>query len=148
VERIERFVQDERFIVTYGDGLADLDVPKLLSFHENHGRKATITTVRPLSRFGLVEVGDSELVTRFREKPQMEAWVSAGFFVFEPAVFDYLRDSDDVMLEHEPLDRLAAEGELAAYRHDGFWQPMDTYRESVLLNEMWDDGTAPWRVWQ
>jgi len=147
VERIERFVQDERFIVTYGDGLADLDVSKLLTFHEDHGRKATITTVRPLSRFGLVDVDDS-LVTRFREKPQMDDWVSAGFFVFEPSIFEYLRDSDDVMLEHEPLARLAAERQLAAYRHEGFWQPMDTFRESMLLNEMWESGSAPWRVWQ
>jgi glucose-1-phosphate cytidylyltransferase len=146
VERIERFVRDERFIVTYGDGLADLDVTKLLAFHAEHGRKATITTVRPLSRFGLVDVEDS-LVTRFREKPQMDDSVSAGFFVFEPSVFDYLRNGDNVMLEHEPLARLAAERELAAYRHEGFWQPMDTVRESVLLNEMWDQGTAPWKVW-
>ncbi len=146
VERIERYVGDERFMVTYGDGLADLDLPKLLTFHEEHGRKASITTVRPLSRFGLVDV-DDELVTRFREKPQMDDWVSAGFFVFEPSVFEYMRDGDNVMLEHEPLARLAAEGQLAAYRHDGFWQPMDTYRESVILNEMWESGTAPWRVW-
>jgi len=148
VERIQRYVQGERFIVTYGDGLADVNVTKLLAFHEERGRKATLTTVRPLSRFGLVEVDNSKLVTRFREKPQMEDWVSAGFFVFEPTVFDYLRNSDEMMLEHEPLDRLAAERELAAYRHDGFWQPMDTYRESVLLNEMWESGTAPWKVWQ
>lgn len=147
VERIESFVKDERFIVTYGDGLADLDVTKLIAFHAEHGRTATITTVRPLSRFGLVDVEDS-LVTRFREKPQMEDSVSAGFFVFEPTIFDYIRDSDDVMLEHEPLARLAAEHELAAFRHEGFWQPMDTYRESVLLNEMWDQGTAPWKVWK
>ena len=147
VERIERFVQDERFIVTYGDGLADLDVSQLLAFHDQHARTATITTVRPLSRFGLVDVED-DLVTRFREKPQMDDSVSAGFFVFEPAIFDYLRDSDGIMLEHEPLARLAAERELAAFRHDGFWQPMDTYRESVLLNDMWDQGTAPWKVWK
>lgn len=146
VERVERFVEGERFMVTYGDGLADIDLHKLLAFHEEHGRKATITTVRPLSRFGLVDVEDS-LVTRFREKPQMDDAVSAGFFVFEPEIFDYLRKGDDVMLEHEPLARLAAERELAAYHHDGFWQPMDTYRESVLLNEMWDEGTAPWKVW-
>jgi glucose-1-phosphate cytidylyltransferase len=146
VERIERYVQDEQFIVTYGDGLADLDVTKLIAFHNEQGRKATLTTVRPLSRFGLVDVEDS-LVTRFREKPQMDDSVSAGFFVFEPTIFDYLRDGDGVMLEREPLARLAAERELGAYRHEGFWQPMDTYRESVLLNEMWDDGVAPWKVW-
>jgi glucose-1-phosphate cytidylyltransferase len=147
VERIERFVQGEQFIVTYGDGLADLDVSKLLAFHAEHGRKATLSTVRPLSRFGLVDVEDS-LITRFREKPQMDDWVSAGFFVFEPSVFEYLRDGDVMMLEDEPLARLAAERELAAYRHDGFWQPMDTYRESLLLNELWEQGAAPWKVWE
>ena len=147
VERIEPHVRGERFIVTYGDGLADIDISRLLAFHVGHGLKATITTVRPLSRFGLVDIDAEHRVTRFREKPQMEDWVSAGFFVFEPSVFDYLRDSDDMMLEHEPLARLAAEGQLAAYRHDGFWQPMDTFRESQMLNEMWESGAAPWKVW-
>ncbi|WP_028044854.1 glucose-1-phosphate cytidylyltransferase [Cellulomonas sp. URHE0023] len=147
VERIEKYVKGERFMVTYGDGLADIDVSKLLAFHEGHGRKATITTVRPLSRFGLVDVEDS-LVTRFREKPQMDDSVSAGFFVFEPEIFNYLRNSDQVMLEHEPLAQLAAERELGAYRHEGFWQPMDTYRESQLLNEMWESGVAPWKIWE
>jgi glucose-1-phosphate cytidylyltransferase len=147
VERVERFVEGEQFIVTYGDGLADLDVSKLLAFHAERGRKATITTVRPLSRFGLVDVEES-VVTRFREKPQIDDWVSAGFFVFEPSVFEYLHNGDVMMLEDQPLARLAAEHELAAYRHDGFWQPMDTYRESVMLNQMWDQGAAPWKVWQ
>jgi glucose-1-phosphate cytidylyltransferase len=146
IERIQRFVDGEQFIVTYGDGLADLDVSKLLAFHAEHGRKATISTVRPPSRFGLVDVEDA-LVTRFREKPQMDDWVSAGFFVFDPSVFEYLRGGDVMMLEDEPLTKLASDRELAAYRHYGFWQPMDTYRESVLLNEMWDRGTAPWKVW-
>ncbi len=147
VERIEKYVKGERFIVTYGDGLADVDIAALVAFHEAHGRKATITTVRPLSRFGLVDVDADGAVSRFREKPQMEDWVSAGFFVFEPSVFDELRNTDDVMLEHEPLDRIAAAGELSAYRHEGFWQPMDTFRESQLLNEMWESGAAPWKVW-
>lgn len=147
VERIERYVKGERFIVTYGDGLADIDVNALLRFHEDGGRLATITTVRPLSRFGLVVVDPDATVSRFREKPQMDDWVNAGFFVFEPGVFDYLRDSDAVMLEAEPLARLAADRQLGAYRHEGFWQPMDTYRESQMLNEMWATGQAPWKVW-
>ena len=109
--------------------------------------KATVTTVRPLSRFGLVDVEDS-LVTRFREKPQMDDWVNAGYFVFEPEVFEYLRDSDGMMLEQEPLARLAAERQLAAYRHEGFWQPMDTSREATLLNDMWAGNDAPWKVWE
>jgi glucose-1-phosphate cytidylyltransferase len=148
VERIEPYVNGERFIVTYGDGLADIDVNKLLDFHVSHGKIATISTVQPLSRFGLVDVNDQGMVTRFREKPQMDDWVSAGFFVFEPEFFDRIRNSDDVMLEHEPLNQLAAEGQLGAYRHEGFWQPMDTYRESQLLGELWASGDAPWKVWK
>jgi glucose-1-phosphate cytidylyltransferase len=147
VERIERYVRDERFLVTYGDGLADIDVTALLDFHAAHGREATLTTVRPTSRFGLVDADEHGVVTRFREKPQADGWVNAGFFVFEPSVFGYLRNSDHLMLEHEPLTEMAGNGQLATYRHDGFWQPMDTSREHVLLNEMWSSGTAPWAVW-
>jgi glucose-1-phosphate cytidylyltransferase len=147
VARIERFVRGERFLVTYGDGLADIDVPALLDFHTGHGLEATLTTVRPMSRFGLVDTSASGVVTRFREKPQMDGRVNAGFFVFEPSVFRFLRDSDHLMLEQEPLTAIAAEGQLAAYRHDGFWQPMDTSREHVLLNQLWDAGRAPWAVW-
>lgn len=147
VERIEPYVRGEQFMVTYGDGLADIDISELRAFHDSRGLLATITTVRPLSRFGLVDIDDQQRVTRFREKPQMDDWVSAGFFVFEPQVFEYLRESDQMMLENEPLAKLAAEGQLGAYRHGGFWQPMDTYRESQLLNELWDGGHAPWKMW-
>ncbi|HVF75628.1 MAG TPA: glucose-1-phosphate cytidylyltransferase [Acidimicrobiales bacterium] len=145
VKRVERYIDGDRFIVTYGDGLADVDITKLLEFHESHGRLATITTVRPLSRFGVLDVGPEGEVQRFREKPQVDGWVNAGFFVFERAVFDYL--DEDCVLERDPLERLAKEGQLAAYRHEGFWQPMDTYRESQLLNDLWSEG-APWRVWK
>ena len=147
VERIEPYVTGQRFIVTYGDGLANIDVSALLAFHEAHGKLATITIVRPWSRFGLVDVDGTGMVSRFREKPQMDDWVSAGFFVFEPGIFEYLKDSDEMMLEHEPLALLAAQGQLGAYRHEGFWQPMDTYRESQMLGEMWASGDAPWKVW-
>ena len=147
VERIEKYVRGERFLVTYGDGLADIDLDALLAFHEGHGRTATLTTVRPTSRFGLVDADEDGVVTRFREKPQSDGWVNVGYFVFEPTVFDHLRDSDHLMLEHEPLEEIARESQLATYRHDGFWQPMDTSREHVLLNELWDHGDAPWAVW-
>jgi glucose-1-phosphate cytidylyltransferase len=130
---------------TYGDGLANVDLRALLAFHEAHGRLATITTVRPLSRFGVMEVTPDGLVSRFREKPRVEDWINIGFFVFEPEVLDFLgRDS---VLEEEPLARLAAERQLVAYRHEGFWQPMDTYREWRLLNGLWRDGAAPWKTW-
>jgi glucose-1-phosphate cytidylyltransferase len=144
VKRVARHI-DGPFIVTYGDGLADVDIGKLLSFHEAHGRLATVTTVRPLSRFGVMDLGVDGVVERFREKPQADGYVNAGFFVFEPKVLEYL--TDECVLEQEPLEALANEGQLVAYRHDGFWQPMDTYRESVMLNEMWDSGEAPWKAW-
>lgn len=148
VRRIEQYVGGAPFIVTYGDGLADVDVTALLSFHAEHGRQATITTVRPTSRFGLVEIDDDGIVQHFREKPQVDDWASAGFFVFEPSVFDLLRDGgDELVLEQEPLMALARDGQLAAYKHQGFWQPMDTYRESTLLNDMWNTGNAPWKTW-
>lgn len=149
VRRIRRYIgDDERFLVTYGDGIADVDLTRLLAFHRAHGKIATITTVRPLSRFGLVDVDATGVVERFREKPQVEDFVSAGFFVFERSVFDYLQADDEALvLEDEPLTRLAKDGELVAYQHEGFWQPMDTFRESTLLNAMWDSGTAPWKKW-
>lgn len=143
VKRVERYIDDDRFMVTYGDGLADIDLSALLRFHDEHKRLATITTVRPLSRFGVLDVDDTGAVRQFREKPQVDGWVNAGFFVFQREVFDYLTDGP---LEQAPLERLAEKGELSAYRHDGFWQPMDTYREARLLNDLWDEG-APWKVW-
>jgi glucose-1-phosphate cytidylyltransferase len=145
VKRIERFVEDDRFMVTYGDGLADVDIGKLLAFHDEHGKKATLTTVQPLSRFGVLDLDQAGTVEHFREKPQVDGWVNAGFFVFERDVFDYITDED--VLEQRPLERLAADKELMAFRHDGFWQPMDTYRESKLLNDLWQQG-APWKVWE
>ncbi len=144
VKRVQRYVDGDRFMVTYGDGLADVNIKELLAFHEAHGRLATITTVRPLSRFGVLDIDDDGGVEHFREKPQVDGWVNAGFFVFEREVFDYL--DEDCVLERDPLERLAKEGQLSAYRHEGFWQPMDTYRESQLLNDLWNEG-APWRVW-
>jgi glucose-1-phosphate cytidylyltransferase len=145
VKLVGEHVAGERFIVTYGDGLADVDIGKLLAFHEGHGRLATITTVRPLSRFGVVEIAPDGSVERFREKPQTEDAINAGFFVFEPEVLEYL--TDDTALETEPVEALARAGELMAYPHDGFFQPMDTYREFTLLNRLWTDGEAPWKVW-
>lgn len=145
VKRVGQYIAG-RFIVTYGDGLADVDLKALLDFHEGHGKLATVTTVRPLSRFGVMDLDKTGQVQQFREKPQTDDYVNAGFFVFEPQVLDYL--DEDCVLEQAPLERLAAEGQLMAYRHEGFWQPMDTYREFTMLNEMWDSGEAPWKVWK
>jgi glucose-1-phosphate cytidylyltransferase len=147
--RVARFLDmfpNEIFMVTYGDGLADVDLKALLAFHESHGKMATVTTVRPLSRFGVMDLDQTGQVQQFREKPQTDDYVNAGFFVFEPEVLNYL--DEECVLEQAPLERLAAEGQLMAFRHEGFWQPMDTYREFTMLNEMWDSGNAPWKVWK
>jgi len=140
-----RYLKGERFLCTYGDGLANINLRKLLDFHLSHGKKATVCTVQPLSRFGVMDVGSDGIVKQFREKPIMDGWVNAGFFIFEKSIIEYL-DSKCV-LEQEPLAKLAREGELAAYKHDGFWQPMDTLRESIFLNELWEKGDAPWKNW-
>jgi glucose-1-phosphate cytidylyltransferase len=146
--RAGKYLGDETFCLTYGDGLGDIDVKELISFHRNHGRIGTVTGVRPPGRFGEL-LSDGDKVATFAEKPQVtEGMINGGFFVFERAFIDrYLRDSDDLMLEEEPLRRLAEDGELMIWRHEGFWQPMDTFREWKLLDEMWSKGGAPWKVW-
>lgn len=144
--KVKDYVGDETFICTYGDGLADVDISELLKFHKSHGKIATVTTVRPISRFGVLDLKEDGTVERFREKPQADGWINAGFFVFEPAIFNYL--NQDSVLETEPLSTLAAEGQLVAFKHEGFWQPMDTFRELTILNEMWETNAAPWKVWK
>lgn len=147
VKRAERYVDADTFMVTYGDGVADLDIAALLRFHQAHGRLATVTTVRPISRFGILDVGEAGEVVNFAEKPQLDGWASAGFFVFNRGIFDYLT-GDDCILEREPLEQLARDKQLMAYRHDGFFYAMDTYREYKHLNELWTSGHAPWKVWE
>ena len=131
------------FMLTYGDGVADLDLQALLKFHRSHGKLATVTAVRPPARFGDLQITDNR-VTSFAEKPQTgEGWINGGFFVFEPGVFELLK-GDDTILEREPLEQLAADGQLMAFRHPGFWQPMDTLREKQILESLWAGGHAPW----
>lgn len=146
IRRVRPHIHEDLFLVTYGDGVADVNIPDLLAFHQEHGRLATVTTIRPASRFGVVGLDMDGAVQRFAEKPRSEDWVSAGFFVFNQKVFDYL-DGDACVLEKEPLTRLAQEGQLMAYRHDSFFYAMDTYREYKHLNELWAQGDAPWKVW-
>lgn len=135
------------FMLTYGDGVSDVDLTKLVAFHRSHGRLATVTAVRPPARFGTMSF-DCDRVASFKEKPQTESgWINGGFFVFEPGVFDYLRDGDATVLEGAPLESLAADGQLVAYKHDGFWQCMDTVRDRTRLEEMWAGGQAPWKTW-
>jgi glucose-1-phosphate cytidylyltransferase len=149
VAAIRRYVEEEDvFCVTYGDGVADLDVDRLLTFHREHGRIATVTAVRPPGRFGEMVIADS-CVSEFNEKPQVsEGFINGGFFVFDAKrIWSYLGSGAQSVLEREPLRRLASDGELMAYPHTGFWQPMDTSREYGLLNELWSSGKAPWKVW-
>ena len=134
----------DTFCVTYGDGLADVDLSALIAFHKQHGKIATLTAVNPVSNFGLLDLADDGSVTSFREKPKLKEWINGGFFVFEPTIFDYL--DDDCILEKEPFERLAAAGQLRAFRHQGFWKCMDTFKDNVELNEIWENG-APWKVW-
>jgi glucose-1-phosphate cytidylyltransferase len=132
------------FAATYADGVADVDLPQLWRAHEERGRAATMTVVRPELQFGVTEIDDEGLIRGFREKPRAEHWINGGFFCFEPQVFEHL--AEDSVLEREPLERLAQSGELAAYRHEGFWDCMDTYKDALLLNDLWASGEAPWRV--
>jgi len=147
VKRVQGHVKGDVFIVTYGDGLSDIDIRRLIAFHRSHGKLATVTTVQPVSRFGITMIDDKSRVTSFSEKPKVEGWVSAGFFVFDRRVFDYLDGGDLQVLETEPLERLAAAGQLMAYKHDGFFFPVDTYRDYLHVNELWKGGAAPWKVW-
>jgi glucose-1-phosphate cytidylyltransferase len=146
VRRLREHLRDGTFMVTYGDGVSDIPLPELLRFHREHGRVATLTAVRPPARFGgLLFEGD--IVSEFTEKPQIgEGWINGGFLVFEPALFEYLHE-DSTSLEAETMARLAADGQLAAYRHDGFWQCMDTVRDLRLLQSLWQSGAPPWKVW-
>jgi glucose-1-phosphate cytidylyltransferase len=143
--KIREHVNNERFLCTYGDGLANIDLQELIKFHESHGKIATVTATKPVSRFGTLEIEPNQKVSRFSEKPQVEQWVNGGFFIFEPEVFNYL--DENCTLEKEPLENLSKDNQLMAYLHDGFWQPMDTLREAQALNELWDKGEAPWRIW-
>lgn len=147
VKRLRAWLGDDRtFLLTYGDGVADVDIRALLKFHECHGKLATVTTVRPPARFGGIAF-DGDRVAQFTEKPQAgEGWINGGFFALNRGVLDYI-DGDDTLWEREPLERLARDHELMAFRHDGFFQPMDTLREKRLLEDLWNSGRAPWKVW-
>jgi len=147
IKRVECYVSDGPFIVTYGDGVSDVDVPALIAFHRSHGKLATMTVVRPYSRYGIVEATPDGMVQSFSEKPQVDGRVNGGWFVFEPEALAYLDDTPECALEGEPLKHLARDGQLMAYEHNGFFFAMDTYREYLQLNAMWESGKAPWAVW-
>ena len=147
MKRLKKWIGNKTFMMTYGDGVADIDIGRLLAFHRKNKKLATVTAVRPPSRFGGLDL-KGDMVEQFVEKSQIgEGWINGGFFVLEPEVLDYIR-SDDVLFEKGPLERLASEDQLAAYRHTGFWQPMDTLRDVRNLNEMWANNKAPWKIWE
>lgn len=147
IKRLAPYLGRGTFMLTWGDGVSDVDLHALLAFHRSHGRLATLTAVRPPARFGHLDL-DGDRVVEFSEKPQTrEGWINGAFFVLEPGVMDYI-DGDQTPWEREPLERLAREGQLMAYRHGSFWQCMDTLRDKVLLNELWQTGRAPWRIWR
>ncbi len=148
IKRVQRYVTDDTFMLTYGDGVSDIDLDQLISFHRSHGKIGTVTGVNPASRFGELRF-DGERVTSFREKPLASTGglISGGFFVFDKGVFDYLRDDVSADFETDALERLAGEGELMVYRHTGFWHCMDTLRDTEALNQMWNGGNAPWKTW-
>jgi glucose-1-phosphate cytidylyltransferase len=147
IKRIQKYVGAEPFLLTYGDGLSDVDIRATIDFHRQHGKFATVTATQPTGRYGALGLGYRDQVTDFYEKPSGDgAWVNAGFFVMEPQVFDYI-EGDSTILEREPLERLAREEQLVAYKHNGFWQPMDTLRDKIALEKFWQSGHALWKVW-
>jgi glucose-1-phosphate cytidylyltransferase len=146
IKRLREWMGPSTFMLTWGDGVSNVDLNSLLAFHRSHGKLATMTAVRPPARYGHLEF-DGNRVTDFNEKPQAsEGWINGAFFVLEPQVMEYI-DADDVMFEHAPMQRLAADGQLVAYRHTSFWQCMDTLREKQILQNLWDSGSAPWKIW-
>jgi len=146
IQRIRRYIDSDTFLMTYGDGLTDVRIDEVVKFHQSHGRIATMTAVPPISRFGLIDTAADRRVTSFVEKPKTDGLMNAGYFVLNRRVFDYI-GGDECIFEGEPLERLARDGELMAYRHDGFFYAMDTFREYQHLNELWSRSAAPWKAW-
>jgi len=147
IKRLQPFIGNEPFMLTWGDGVSNVDLNKLMKFHKSHGKLATVTTVRPTARFGHIEF-DGDRVERFTEKPQTaEGWINGAFFVIDPKVFDYI-EGDTTQFEKEPMEGLARDGQLMAYKHEGFWQCMDTLRDKKLLQDLWDEGNPPWKMWK
>lgn len=146
IKKVESYVGRETFCLTYGDGVSDINIKDLIAFHRKQGTAATLTAVQPPGRFGALDIKENRII-RFQEKPKGDSsWINGGFFVLEPQVFDHI-EGDDTIWEKKPLEHLAGAGQLAAFRHEGFWQPLDTLRDKNLLEELWNSGKAPWKVW-
>ena len=150
IKRIQPYIGNEPFMLTYGDGVADINIGDLARFHRSHGKLLTVTSIQPSGRFGALELDDSTgKVNSFYEKPKGDGvWINGGFFVCQPEVFDYIRNGDSTIWEQEPLQNIAKDGQLMGYRHEGFWSPMDTLKDKQDLNEMWNKGSAKWKIWE
>ncbi len=148
VKRAQNFVGDEPFMLTYGDGVSDINIEELVKFHKSHGKAMTLTSARPEGRFGALNIDNNNQVHEFKEKPKGDGnWINAGFFVCEPKVFGYITNGDSTVFEQEPLQNLAKDGEIFTFKHNGFWKPMDSLKDKNDLNELWNGGNAPWKVW-
>jgi len=149
VKKAKEHIGNKPFMLTYGDGVADIDIQETLAFHQQHGKLMTMTSAQPEGRFGALNINKNDQVTTFEEKPKGDgSWINAGYFVCQPEVLDYIDNGDDVIFEQEPLRRLAQDAEIFTYKHKGFWMPMDTLRDKTKLNEMYESGNAPWVVWE
>lgn len=148
IKRAQDFIGNESFMLTYGDGVASIDIKALLAFHKSHGKALTMTSAQPDGRFGALNIDNNNQVLEFKEKPKGDgSWINAGYFVCEPSVFDYIQGGDSTVFEQEPLKNLAKDGQIFTYKHDDFWMPMDTLRDKTKLNELWNENQAPWKVW-
>lgn len=148
IKRIQPYVGDEPFMLTYGDGVGTIDIKALVDFHNSHGKYCTVTSVQPSGRFGALNILEDMTVHSFMEKPKGDgAWINGGFFVCEPEVFDFIKDGDATVWEQQPMEQIANKGQMAAYKHNGFWRPMDTLKDKHDLNDMWAAGNAPWKIW-
>ena len=149
IKRVENLIGDNSFMLTYGDGVANVDINKLVNSHKSHGKALTITSAKPEGRFGALKINDENQVIKFKEKPEGDgSWINAGYFVCEPKIFNYIKNGDMTIFEKEPLQELAKNGEIFTYKHDDFWKPMDTLNDKNMLNRLWDENKAPWRVWE
>ncbi|MBN1604427.1 MAG: glucose-1-phosphate cytidylyltransferase [Chitinispirillaceae bacterium] len=149
IKRIAQYVGNEPFMVTYGDGVSNVNITGLVDFHKKHGKIATITAVQPGGRFGVLDITENSSINGFQEKPVSEGgWINGGFMVFQPEIFNYIPDGDNVVFEKEPLEKLASDKQMMAFKHDGFWQPMDALRDKNKLEELWQSKKAPWKIWE
>ena len=148
IKRAQDFIGDEPFMLTYGDGVSDINIYELVEFHKSHGKAMTMTSAQPDGRFGALNIDENNQVQEFKEKPKGDgSWINAGYFVCEPKVFDYISNDESVIFEQEPLQKLAKDGEIFTYKHDGFWKPMDSLKDKNDLNKLWNENKAPWKVW-